>query len=62
MDHTSKKFQDFVIDYTIKDIQKHFKFKTKKEAKEYFFKALAYNTVQEEIFTKIEFILEKIEK
>jgi DNA-binding ferritin-like protein (Dps family) len=53
IDEDSKEYQKYVKDYTINRIQKTFKIKTKKEAEQYFWKALAYNLVQNELIDKI---------
>ena len=52
MDYNSKDYQKFVLEHTIKEIQKDFNL-TKKEATQYFYKALAYNTTQAEIAERI---------
>ena len=62
MDENSKEYQKYVLNYTINKIKEDFNFKTKKEAEQYFWKALAYNTVQCEINNQINFLLEEGEE
>jgi hypothetical protein len=54
----SKKYQNFIINYTIEDIQKTFKLESKEHAEQYFYKALARNIVQDEIFKMIKYMIE----
>lgn len=62
MDMNSKEYQKYVLEYSINKIKEDFKFKTKKEAEQYFYKALAYNLVQESISEQVNFIIEEGEE
>lgn len=58
VDTNSIEYQKYVLDYTINSIKEDFNLKTKKEAQQLFYKALAYNLVQSEINQQINFIIE----
>ena len=53
--YTSKQYEKFVIDSLIAQIGDGFDL-TKKQARVMLFNALAYNTVVEEIFEKIDYL------
>lgn len=62
MDENSKEYQKFVLNYSINKIKEDFNLKTKKEAEQWFYKALAYSTVQEELNNKINYLINECEK
>lgn len=55
----TKEFQKYILNYSIEQIKEAFNLKTKKEAEQWFWEAVSYNLVQEEIINQIEYLMEE---